>query len=108
MLQDNSINAELGLAASEDAILDTLAERAEKEIVSGSSSEKNLIGECAPFLSKLCRNFSLMQKVHAAAFPSFSISFLSFSYIPLDSIVYFPNKEHYAQHYDYFLCHLNL
>ncbi|XP_039047059.1 condensin complex subunit 1-like [Hibiscus syriacus] len=60
--KDNNINAELGLAASEDAILDTLAERAEKEIVCGSSSEKNLIGECAPFLSKLCRNFVLMQK----------------------------------------------
>ncbi|KAK9041417.1 hypothetical protein V6N11_016519 [Hibiscus sabdariffa] len=58
----NNINAELGLAASEDAVLDTLAERAEKEIVCGSSSEKNLIGECAPFLSKLCRNFVLMQK----------------------------------------------
>ncbi|KHG09428.1 Condensin complex subunit 1 [Gossypium arboreum] len=48
--KDNGINAELGLAASEDAVLDTLAERAEKEIVSGSYSEKNLIGECAPFL----------------------------------------------------------
>ncbi|KAK8588828.1 hypothetical protein V6N12_023241 [Hibiscus sabdariffa] len=60
--KDNNINAELGLAASEDAVLDTLAERAEKEIVCGSSSEKNLIGECAPFLSKLCRNFVLMQK----------------------------------------------
>ncbi|XWS43069.1 hypothetical protein CRYUN_Cryun16bG0069400 [Craigia yunnanensis] len=60
--KDNSINAELGLAVSEDAILDTLAERAEKEIVSVSSSEKNLIGECAPFLSRLCRNFSLIQK----------------------------------------------
>ncbi|XP_022746480.1 condensin complex subunit 1 [Durio zibethinus] len=60
--KDNSINAELGLAASEEAVLDTLAEKAEKEIVSRSSSENNLIGECAPFLSKLCRNFSLMQK----------------------------------------------
>nr|KJB46247.1 hypothetical protein B456_007G353800 [Gossypium raimondii] len=60
--KDNGINAELGLAASEDAVLDTLAERAEKEIVCGSYSEKNLIGECAPFLSKLCRNFVLMQK----------------------------------------------
>ncbi|OMO50664.1 Armadillo-like helical [Corchorus olitorius] len=62
MLKDNSINAELGLAASEDAVIDALAEKTEKEIVSGGSSEKNLIGECAPFLSKLCRNFSLMQK----------------------------------------------
>ncbi|XVF07116.1 hypothetical protein REPUB_Repub06bG0110700 [Reevesia pubescens] len=60
--KDNNINAELGLAASEDAVLDTLAERAEKEIVSGSSTGRNLIGECAPFLCKLCRNFCLMQK----------------------------------------------
>ncbi|KAM7260107.1 hypothetical protein ACFE04_015848 [Oxalis oulophora] len=60
--KDNSINAELGLAASEDAKLDMLSERAEKEIVSGDSSEKNLIGQVADFLSKLCRNFSLMQK----------------------------------------------
>ncbi|XP_062007536.1 condensin-1 complex subunit CAP-D2 isoform X1 [Rosa rugosa] len=56
------INAELGLTASEDAILDTLSDKAEKEIVCGGSTEKNLIGHCAPFLSKLCRNFSLMQK----------------------------------------------
>ncbi|KAL3637175.1 Condensin-1 complex subunit CAP-D2 [Castilleja foliolosa] len=56
------ISSELGLAASEDAILDSLAERAEKEIVFGGSTGKNLIGHCAPFLSKLCRNFSLMQK----------------------------------------------
>ncbi|THG22113.1 hypothetical protein TEA_014420 [Camellia sinensis var. sinensis] len=60
--KDNGINAELGLAASEDAMLDTLSDRAEKEIVSGGSTQKNLIGHCAPFLSKLCRNFSLMQK----------------------------------------------
>ncbi|XP_055808723.1 condensin-1 complex subunit CAP-D2 [Solanum dulcamara] len=60
--KDNGINAELGLAASEDAFLDTLSERAEKEIVSGLSCEKNLIGHCAPFLSKLCRNYGLMQK----------------------------------------------
>ncbi|GFY84745.1 binding protein [Actinidia rufa] len=32
--KDNSINAELGIAASEDAMLDTLSERTEKEIVS--------------------------------------------------------------------------
>lgn len=63
MMQENGINAELGLAASEDAVLDTLSEKAEKEIVGGGSTEKNLIGHCAPFLSKLCRNFSLMQKV---------------------------------------------
>ncbi|XP_048321427.2 condensin-1 complex subunit CAP-D2 isoform X3 [Ziziphus jujuba] len=60
--KENGINAELGLAASEDAILDTLSERAEKEIISGDFNEKNLIGHCATFLSKLCRNFSLMQK----------------------------------------------
>ncbi|CAN4109193.1 unnamed protein product [Withania somnifera] len=60
--KDNGINAELGLAASEDAFLDTLSEKAEKEIVSGGSRERNLIGHCAPFLSKLCRNYSLMQK----------------------------------------------
>ncbi|KAL6010046.1 Condensin-1 complex subunit CAP-D2 [Asimina triloba] len=54
-VQENGINAELGLAASKDAILDTFSERAEQEIVSGSGSvEKNLIGCCAPFLSKLC------------------------------------------------------
>ncbi|CAL5420709.1 unnamed protein product [Camellia sinensis] len=64
-LKDNGINAELGLAASEDAMLDTLSDRAEKEIVSGGSTQKNLIGHCAPFLSKLCRNFSLMQKASA-------------------------------------------
>ncbi|XP_016457670.2 condensin-1 complex subunit CAP-D2-like [Nicotiana tabacum] len=60
--KDNGINAELGFAASEDAFFDTLSERAEKEIVSGGSCERNLIGYCAPFLSKLCRNYSMMQK----------------------------------------------
>lgn len=69
--QDEGINSELGVAASEDAMLDSLAESAEKEIISGGSAGKNLIGHCAPFLSKLCRNFSLMQKV---------ISLISFSY----------------------------
>lgn len=44
-------------------MLDILSERAEKEIVYGASNEKNLIGHCAPFLSKLCRNFGLLQKV---------------------------------------------
>lgn len=57
------INAELGLGASEDAVIDSLSEKAEKEIVSGGSTEKNLIGYCAPFLSRLCRNLNLMQKV---------------------------------------------
>ncbi|XP_030515808.1 condensin-1 complex subunit CAP-D2 [Rhodamnia argentea] len=60
--KENGISAELGLAASEDAFLDSLAERAETELISGSSSVKNLIGSCASFLSKLCRNFGLMQK----------------------------------------------
>ncbi|KAJ9548071.1 hypothetical protein OSB04_020614 [Centaurea solstitialis] len=60
-VKEDGINAELGVAASEDAMLDILSERAEKEIVSGAP-EKNLIGHCAPFLSKLCRNFNLMQK----------------------------------------------
>ncbi|CAK9322761.1 unnamed protein product [Citrullus colocynthis] len=60
--KEDGINAELGLAASEDAIVDSLSEKAEKEIVFGSAGGKNLIGHCAPFLSKLCRNFSLMHK----------------------------------------------
>lgn len=68
LLQVNDINAELGFAASEDAALDALFEKAEKEIVSGGSNEKNLIGVCATFLSKLCRNFALMQKVIALIF----------------------------------------
>lgn len=54
------MNADLGFSASEDAVLDALFEKAEKEIV---SSEKNLIGVCATFLSKLCRNLGLMQEV---------------------------------------------
>ncbi|KAI4348619.1 hypothetical protein L6164_009323 [Bauhinia variegata] len=62
MQKDNSINAELGLAASADAVFDELFEKAEKEIISGGSSEKYLIGICATFLTKLCRNFVLMQK----------------------------------------------
>lgn len=60
--KEDGINAELGLAASEDAIVDSLSEKAEKEIVFGNAGGKNLIGHCAPFLSKLCRNFSLMHK----------------------------------------------
>ncbi|KAI4381539.1 hypothetical protein MLD38_007604 [Melastoma candidum] len=60
--REHGINAELGLAASEDALLDSLAEKAENEIVSGSFTSKNLIGACAPFLSKLCRNFVFLQK----------------------------------------------
>ncbi|KAI5396595.1 condensin-1 complex subunit CAP-D2 [Lathyrus oleraceus] len=60
--KDNDINAELGFAASEDAALDAMFEKAEKEIVSGVSNEKNLVGICATFLSKLSRNFGLLQK----------------------------------------------
>ncbi|CAL5071363.1 unnamed protein product [Urochloa decumbens] len=55
------INAELGLGATIDIAIESLAERAEKEIVC-CSSEKNLIGYCGPFLSKLCRNLTLLQK----------------------------------------------
>ncbi|CAL5085224.1 unnamed protein product [Urochloa decumbens] len=55
------INAELGLGATIDIAIESLAERAEKEIVC-CSSEKNLIGYCGPFLSKLCRNLNLLQK----------------------------------------------
>jgi len=57
------INAELGIGISEDVIVDSLSERAEKEIVCGGVIEKNIIGHCAPFISKLCRNFNLMEKV---------------------------------------------
>ena len=57
------INAELGIGISEDVIVDSLSERAEKEIVCGGVIEKNIIGHCAPFISKLCRNFNLMKKV---------------------------------------------
>ncbi|XP_062188316.1 condensin-1 complex subunit CAP-D2-like isoform X2 [Phragmites australis] len=55
------INAELGLGATIDIAIESLAERAEKEIVC-CSSEKNLIGHCGPFLVKLCRNLTLLQK----------------------------------------------
>ncbi|KAK8916246.1 hypothetical protein KSP39_PZI022560 [Platanthera zijinensis] len=56
------INAELGIGASDDVIIDSLYEKAEKEIVCSSSSDRNLIGYCAPFLSKLCKNINLIQK----------------------------------------------
>uniref|UniRef100_A0A1D1Y9V6 Condensin-1 complex subunit CAP-D2 n=1 Tax=Anthurium amnicola TaxID=1678845 RepID=A0A1D1Y9V6_9ARAE len=59
---EGGINAELGLASSEDMMIDGLSEKAEKEIISGGCNEKNLIGICAPFISKLCRNYNLMQK----------------------------------------------
>ncbi|CAN6444040.1 unnamed protein product [Victoria cruziana] len=60
--KENAIDRELGLAASDDARLDSFSEQAEKEIVSGGSTEKNLIGLCAPLVAKLCRNFTLMQQ----------------------------------------------
>ncbi|KAG9458101.1 hypothetical protein H6P81_002609 [Aristolochia fimbriata] len=60
--KESGINAELGITASEDAELDALSDRAEKEIVSCGYAVKNLIGYCAPFISKLCRSFTLMQK----------------------------------------------
>ncbi|KAF0907364.1 hypothetical protein E2562_015859 [Oryza meyeriana var. granulata] len=56
------INAELGLGATVDIAIESLAEKAEREIVSSGSSEKNLIGHCGPFLAKLCRNLTLLQK----------------------------------------------
>ncbi|XP_051213914.1 condensin-1 complex subunit CAP-D2 [Lolium perenne] len=63
------INAELGLGATVDIAIESLAEQAEREIVS-CSCEKNLIGHCGPFISKLCRNPTLLQKfpvLHASA-----------------------------------------
>lgn len=57
------INAELGIAASDDVMIDSLSERAEKEIISSGFSDKTVFGYCAPFLSKLCRNVNVLQKV---------------------------------------------
>lgn len=51
------------MAASEDARIDVLHERAEKDIVSGGQSRKFLIGSCAPLVAKVARNFSLLQEV---------------------------------------------
>jgi condensin complex subunit 1 len=67
MVQVENIDAELGLAASEDARLDSLLERTESEIISGESNEKFLIGSKAPIVAKICRNSSLMQQVMASA-----------------------------------------
>lgn len=63
MVQVESIDAELGLAASEDARIDSLLERSEFEIISGESNKKFLIGAMAPIVAKICRNSSLMQQV---------------------------------------------
>ncbi|KAH9319750.1 hypothetical protein KI387_021519, partial [Taxus chinensis] len=60
--EENNINAELGVSASEDARLDSLAEKAEKEIISGRQNQKFIIGLCAPTVAKLCRNFTMLQK----------------------------------------------
>jgi len=65
--QAQGINAELGLGATIDIAIESLAERAEKEIVC-CSSEKNLIGHCGPFLSKFCSNLTLLQKVSLLGF----------------------------------------
>ena len=62
-MQEENINAELGVAASVDARIDTLQERAEKDILSVDQSRKFLIGSCAPLVAKIARNFSLMQEV---------------------------------------------
>jgi hypothetical protein len=64
--QAQGINAELGLGATIDIAIESLAERAEKEIV--CISQKNLIGHCGPFLSKLCGNLTLLQKVSLLSF----------------------------------------
>lgn len=61
--QVESINAELGLAASEDARIDVLLEKTEKEIISGEESRRFLIGVMAPIVAKICRNSGLMQQV---------------------------------------------
>lgn len=63
MVQVENIDAELGLAASEDARLDSLLEKTESEIISGESSRKFLIGAMAPIVAKICRNSGLMQQV---------------------------------------------
>ncbi|KAG8099187.1 hypothetical protein GUJ93_ZPchr0013g37460 [Zizania palustris] len=60
-LEAQGINAELGLGATIDIAIESLAEKAEREIVS-CSSEKHLIGHCGPFLAKLCRNLTFLQK----------------------------------------------
>ncbi|KAF3778480.1 Condensin complex subunit 1 [Nymphaea thermarum] len=60
--KENAINRGLGLADSDDARLNSLSEQAEKDIISGGSTVKNLIGLCAPLVAKLCRNFDSMQQ----------------------------------------------
>eukprot|EP00250_Pteridium_aquilinum_P008672 c18119_g1_i1 orf=229-4548(+) len=60
--KEENISAELGVAASEDARIDVLQERTEKDIVSGGYSRKFLISSCAPLVAKVARNFSLLQE----------------------------------------------
>ncbi|KAH7430593.1 hypothetical protein KP509_08G005100 [Ceratopteris richardii] len=62
MHKEENISDELGVAASEDARIDILQERAEKDIVSGGQSGKYLIGVCAPLVAKVARNVSLLQE----------------------------------------------
>ncbi|CAM6100082.1 unnamed protein product [Calypogeia fissa] len=60
--KDESIAAELGLAASEDAKLDDLGAQAETELISGHKTQTFLVGAIAPMVSSLCSNSILMQQ----------------------------------------------
>jgi condensin complex subunit 1 len=60
--KNESINEELGMAASEDARIDVLLEKAESEIVGGETNQQFLIGTMAPIVAKICRNMTLMQQ----------------------------------------------
>nr|ATG70746.1 binding [Hesperocyparis bakeri] len=60
--QECNINAELGVSASEDARLDSLAEKAEREIITGRQNQKFVIGICAPIIAKICKDFAMLQK----------------------------------------------
>ncbi|XP_024390641.1 condensin-1 complex subunit CAP-D2 isoform X6 [Physcomitrium patens] len=57
-----NIDTELGMAASEDARIDSLLERTAIEIISGDRSQKFLIDDMAPIVAKICRNSGLMQQ----------------------------------------------
>lgn len=67
MLQVENIDTELGMAASEDARIDSLLERTAIEIISGDRSQKFLIDDMAPIVAKICRNSGLMQQVKITA-----------------------------------------
>lgn len=73
MVQGESIDAELGLAASEDARIDSILERTESEIISCESNKKFLIGAMAPIVAKTCRNLGLMQQVMSSALKDLAI-----------------------------------